>query len=175
MEFSGKNTGVCCCFPPGDLPDTGMGLVSPVSLHWQANTLLLSHLGKHYGRYFILIFNCWFLYIGIKYWNIFFRYSNSWFLYVDLYFANMFSSLICIMVFFVDSFGFSLYIIICSVYLMFSMNEEFDFFPSNCTSFFFSCLIAPPRAYNPMLYRNRKDGSFCLILYLKRKNSVFDH
>ena len=72
MEFSGKNTGVCCCFPPGDLPDTGMGLVSPVSLHWQANTLLLSHLGKHYGRYFILISNCWFLYIGIKYWNIYF-------------------------------------------------------------------------------------------------------
>ena len=45
--FPGKNTGVCCHFiPPGDLPNPGIELMSPVSLHFRQILYLLSHQGS---------------------------------------------------------------------------------------------------------------------------------
>ena len=45
MEFSGKNTGMACHFLlQAIFPIQGL---NPHLLHWQANSLPLSHLGSH--------------------------------------------------------------------------------------------------------------------------------
>ena len=51
--LSGKSTGVGChFFLQGNLPDLGIKPLSPILLHWQANSLPLSHLGSPlYIRY----------------------------------------------------------------------------------------------------------------------------
>ena len=44
MDFTGKDTGVGCCFLlQGIFPDQGS---NPYLLHWQADSLPLSHLGS---------------------------------------------------------------------------------------------------------------------------------
>ena len=71
---------------------------------------------------------------------------------------------------FLDSFGFSLYIIIYSVYLMFSMNEEFDFFPSNYTSFlFFLALLHLQELTIQCCIEIERMGLFALSFILRGK------
>ena len=47
-DFPGKNTGVSCHFPlQGIFPTQGLNPCLLCLLHWQADSLLLSHLGRH--------------------------------------------------------------------------------------------------------------------------------
>ena len=50
MDFSRQEYWSGLSFPtPGDLPDTGIKPRSLCLLHWQADSLPLSHLGSPYG------------------------------------------------------------------------------------------------------------------------------